>query len=247
MAISKLSNLKLKLSWLYLPWFSLIFTFFVFMVLGTAVRGNPVPMILGWGIFSDIAVFSIGIWDLGMILAAAILFLILARNKLGTNVIGLTGRLSMNAVLYAVGGFIISLIIYNLTEIALDTVGISMFWRGGSNSSLITVRTAIDWSIMIIGPVIISPLTEEIIFRGYVLTFLLERIGKKLAVIISAVIFMSVHIMFGLGLMVYIFFVAIVSGIIYIRFKSLYPCMLMHFLINLWAYVVVPLFFMQAG
>jgi len=235
---------RLSLKWLYLPWLSLAFTIVVFGVIGTIERGDPSRLILSWGLFSDIAIFAIALWDFGMILAAVTLYLLLRREGKSLAATGFRGSLTLKGVAYAVVGYLVVLGLYHLTETTLGAIGIDMYWRGGSDAQLISVKTHIDWIILFLGPVIVSPVTEEFLFRGYVLNALLGKFGVMVAVVLSAVIFASVHIMFGPGLMVYIFLGAFVSAYLFIRFKSLYPCILMHFLTNLWAYIVVPILFM---
>ena len=234
----------MSLKWLYLAWLSCAFTVVVFGVIGTIERGDPSPVILSWGLFSDIAIFAIGLWDLGMILTAAVLYLLLRREGKSLGAVGFRGSLTIRGVLYAVLGYLVVLGLYHLTEVALGAIGIDMFWRGGSDSQLIVANTHLDWAILILGPVIVSPITEELIFRGYVLNALLGKLGKVIAASLSAVVFASVHIMFGPGLMVYIFLGSFVSAYLFIRFRNLYPCILMHFLTNLWAYIMVPILFM---
>jgi membrane protease YdiL (CAAX protease family) len=235
---------SLSLKWLYLAWLSLIFTIIVFGVIGTIVRGDPSDLILSWGLFSDIAIFAIALWDFGMILAAVTLLLLIRAQGRSPAAVGFRGSLTITGIVYAVLGYVVVLGIYHLTEIALRAIGVDMFWRGGSGDQLITAKTHLDWIVLFVGPVIVSPLTEELVFRGYVLNALLGKLSVMAAVAFSAVIFASVHIMFGPGLMVYIFLGAFVSTYLFIRFKSLYPCILMHFLTNLWAYIIVPLLFM---
>jgi membrane protease YdiL (CAAX protease family) len=235
---------RLTLKWLYLAWLSLAFTIVVFGVIGSIVRGDPSGFISSWGLFSDIAIFAIALWDFGMILTAVTLLLLLRGQGRSLAAVGFRGSLTIKGSAYAVLGFLVVLGLYHLTEVILGAIGIDMFWRGGSDSQLITAKTHLDWIVLFVGPVIVSPLTEELVFRGYVLNALLGRLRVITAVFLSAIIFASVHIMFGPGLMVYIFLGAFVSAYLFIKFKSLYPCILMHLLTNLWAYIIVPILFM---
>lgn len=84
--------------------------------------------------------------------------------------------------------------------------------------------------------------TEEIIFRGY----LLERIAKLthrlwIGVVLSSIVFMALHIPFwgkfapiGIGA-----WTAVVIGL-YLWKKSLYPCIIMHVLNDVFILVIVP-------
>ncbi len=64
---------KLSLKWLPLAWFSFILTCLVFGVIGGIVQGDPTKPILESGIVGDIAIFAIGVHEIGMIIAIGIL------------------------------------------------------------------------------------------------------------------------------------------------------------------------------
>jgi membrane protease YdiL (CAAX protease family) len=235
---------RLSLKWLYLAWFGFAFASFIFTVLGAIAQGDPRDLILRLGLVTDVAVFAIAVWNLGMVIAVMILFLHLRHSDLGRKAVGFRGCLSIKAVLFAgLGWLLVTLMFYGVERI-IGLFEVTMFWRGGSESRLIDIGSATDWTVLLIGPVIISPITEEIVYRGYVLTALCDRLGALRGILLSALIFASVHVMFGPGMMVYTFLGSFVFAYLYLRFNSIYPGMLMHFLINLWAYIIVPPLFM---
>ena len=234
---------RMRLSWLYLAWFSLAVTTIAFAVFGAIARGNPNELILSLGWFDDIATFAIILWDVGMVAAVVLLVIHLRVSKLSLKDVGIRGVLTGKGILYAIVGWVIIFFIYYGVDAILSRVGIDMFWRGESDSKLLSISSPWDWVILIIGPVILSPITEEMIFRGYVFGTLLQRLGVFNSMIIAALIFASVHVFFGPGLMVYIFLSSFVTAYIYWKLRTLYPCILLHFLINLWAYVFVPILF----
>jgi membrane protease YdiL (CAAX protease family) len=88
---------------------------------------------------------------------------------------------------------------------------------------------------------VVAPIAEEIIYRGYILQALLARFSPLTAAVLSSLIFASVHVAIGPGMVIYLFLGALIPAFLYIRFRSIYPCVLMHFLNNVVAYVVIPL------
>ncbi len=66
-------------------------------------------------------------------------------------------------------------------------------------------------------------------------------IRPSVAAVLSALIFASIHLGIGPGMVVYIFLGGLIPAYLFIRFRSIYPCVLMHFLNNVVAYVVIPL------
>jgi uncharacterized protein len=78
--------------------------------------------------------------------------------------------------------------------------------------------------------VIVAPLTEELLFRGLILTGFLRRYGAVRAVIYSSILFALSHLnpyQFPAGLAMGLFL-----GWLYVRTRTLWPCMLMHAAFN---------------
>jgi len=78
--------------------------------------------------------------------------------------------------------------------------------------------------------VIVAPITEELLFRGIILHGLLTRFRAPSAILISTVLFMLVHLnpwqfaaAAGIGIM---------AGWLYVRTRSLVPCLLIHVVQN---------------
>ena len=85
-------------------------------------------------------------------------------------------------------------------------------------------------ALMIFVLTIVAPLTEEPIFRGIILRGLLRRHSPVASVVVSALLFSFIHLnptqllpAFLLGLLV---------GWIYLKTKSLWPCILVHAIYN---------------
>jgi len=78
--------------------------------------------------------------------------------------------------------------------------------------------------------VIVAPLTEELLFRGVILTGFLARYRKGTAIGASAVLFAVAHLnpyQFAAGLATGVFL-----GWLFLRTRSLWPCILMHAAFN---------------
>jgi membrane protease YdiL (CAAX protease family) len=77
--------------------------------------------------------------------------------------------------------------------------------------------------------VVVAPITEEIIFRGYLLNLLLARHGMGFAVWGSSIAFGLWHFKtapFATG-------IGLILALVYVRFRSLILCMVLHGLYNL--------------
>ncbi|NFE71823.1 CPBP family intramembrane metalloprotease [Clostridium botulinum] len=82
-----------------------------------------------------------------------------------------------------------------------------------------------------IGTVIMAPIFEEIVYRGIMLDELLVKYNYKKAIIISALIFAVIHLNFVQ--LTDAFIAGIILGTVYCKTKCLIPCIIIHFLNNL--------------
>ena len=89
---------------------------------------------------------------------------------------------------------------------------------------------------------IIGPLAEDIIFRGFLLSFLREKYRRTwLTAAGGVLIFTSVHVFyFGWSGVLFILLWTPLSVGLFIWRKSIYPCLVLHMLNNITAYVLVP-------
>ena len=230
------SQTRLSLKWLPVAWVGLAFTTLVFVVFGIIEQGDPTHLIEAR--FGDVPLFAFAAYTIGLIVALFILRYLLSRRHLGWRNVGVTGGLSGTAVLYAFGGWFVAFFLYYLVETILTRFGVRMFWNEGDFFALDT-----PWRVIgiCLATLVVAPIAEEIIYRGYVLQALLAKFSPLLAAVLSSLIFASIHIGIGPGMVIYLFLGAFIPAFLFIKFRSIYPCVLMHFLNNVVAYIVIPL------
>ncbi len=96
---------------------------------------------------------------------------------------------------------------------------------------------------MVIIPIIGTAIVEEVFFRGYILNTLLKDMKRGVAIIITSILFVLIHLPLllfiqHLGaseflLALYILFVSsIVYSILFVKTRSLWPSIIAHFLNN---------------
>jgi len=76
-----------------------------------------------------------------------------------------------------------------------------------------------------------GPFAEEIFFRGFILSGLTTRFGVTFALITSSLIFSLSHI--TLSIIVPVFISGILLGFLYIKTRSIWPCIAVHSIQNL--------------
>lgn len=136
---------------------------------------------------------------------------------------------------WALVGFVVGLGVYQVTSRVSAALGYEL---QGLSYSLSDPTTLV---IMILGAVIIAPITEEILYRGLVLGILLSRgLSIVSAVVMMTVIFALIHLPnFGVAGTLLISVWGVLPAILRLRFDNLSGAITMHGLNNVYTYLVV--------
>ena len=73
---------------------------------------------------------------------------------------------------------------------------------------------------------VVTPITEELFFRGFVFSGLLHRFGLVKAIVLSAAIFSAFHL--SVGVVIPVFVTGLLLGVLYHKTGSIWPCILAH-------------------
>lgn len=76
----------------------------------------------------------------------------------------------------------------------------------------------------------IAPIAEEVLMRGYILGGLHSKYGTAVALLVSALLFACLH--FNMVQTISALFCGIILGFLYLKTKSIFCCILSHFLYN---------------
>jgi membrane protease YdiL (CAAX protease family) len=181
------------------------------------------------------------------IVTVTILFYLMGANDIPLDTLGFRGGLSFAGVLYAAGGVIVSGLLYPVVQRLMKTLGWSMFWQRRKDrdwfpqtGDYLGSKRGIVAMFLIV--VVCIPILEEIIYRGYVQTVLLQNLDSVfLAFLFTSLIFTSIHCLSGPGFMLLIFLGTFLISFVYWRTGSIYPCILMHALNTLLGEIIFPL------
>ncbi len=103
-------------------------------------------------------------------------------------------------------------------------------------------ETSVWPALLWISIVILGPIFEEALFRGFLFEGLRQsRVGAVGAIVITSVVFASLHIQYDIYSMGQILLLAIILGIVRLKTNSLWGPMLIHSLNNLLAMILVEL------
>ncbi|WP_255150186.1 CPBP family intramembrane glutamic endopeptidase [Halorarius halobius] len=142
---------------------------------------------------------------------------------------------SVREVGWAVVAFVVGLGVFQVTSLASAALGYELQGLSYSLGSPTTV------AMVVVGAVVLAPLTEEILYRGLVLGVLLSRgVGVVAAVALMTGLFAIIHLPnFGVAGTLFISVWGLLPALVRLRFDNLSGAVLMHALNNTFAYLVV--------
>jgi membrane protease YdiL (CAAX protease family) len=208
----------------------------------TFLRPEILEIKLLLGISQD-RIFSLLLYTFSTGIAVAVYYFLLKNRGLGFSKAGFRGSITRKGLFYSLICVAIAIFCYPIIESFLKFLQIPMYW-GDRISFPIQQKESQDIYWGILTAVILAPLTEDTIFRGYVVEMLKERMKKWVTIILGSLIFALVHLQFfGPGLTVYMLIWSILTCFLYVKFDNIYPSLIFHSLNNIWAYILVPMIF----
>ncbi len=149
----------------------------------------------------------------------------------GSNVKNNVGKLTFDWQMIVVCVLIIFAMFFALGD--LNNWIITLFSKFGYKSQTVTMpeKSFINVLLIIISVCIIPAVFEEYIFRGCILKGL-SIFGEKKAILFSSLLFSFYHMSPDKTL--YQFVVGLLFGFIALKFKSILPCVIIHFINNLY-------------
>ena len=105
-------------------------------------------------------------------------------------------------------------------------------WQGGAGNdlavgrALIAALSAPAGVVLLLATVVVAPVIEEVLYRGYLAGTVLERSSATLAVVVSALLFITLHV--ELANLVASLCLGIGTGICAVRTRSVVPGILVH-------------------
>ena len=181
------------------------------------------------GLWQSIATIVSGIIGTGLILV-----FIRARKGVGiTEYLGLK-KVSIKTILTVIAITVAAIALSDLVQILLGA-------KGGEPVMDKIFTTAVWLPLLWIAVIIFAPLFEEALFRGFLFEGLRQSWwGIYGAVMLTAFGWAILHgFQYGLGGIVYIFFLGIVMGIVRWKTKSIWTTFTMHAVVNLLAMIAL--------
>jgi len=197
------------------------------------IAGRPLP----GGFVVAISLYTI--WTLA---ATMILALLLWRH--GTTLASLRLEEALTAARTGLGlcGALLGIFLWPVAErVARSLPGPGGFRMQSSARPHPAQPSAPDVIFVAVFGGLLLPAVEELMFRGYVLRALEDWFGSTTgSVLVTAIIFASIHLAFGYGTMIYAFLMSLILSGLVLLTNSLYSAVLTHSLVNLFGFVAAP-------
>ncbi len=235
-------RVSLPIRYLLFPFISIIATSLT--LFGIRMAGLPPERAaLAMGI-RDPGVFRVGVYAAWAAVTAWALVRILRSEGVGLPDLGWRGRLSPEAMGLAALAAWAAAMLWLPFDAARQALGIPLYWDP-ARQGFVQPASTLEFVWIVLAGLILVPPAEETMFRGYGLPALEERAGRAGAVLLHNLLFALYHGAIGPGLVLYMFLWSFFPALLYLRYRSVYPCILMHFLNNIWVDIAVPLLFLR--
>ena len=195
-----------------------------------AVNGSPLS---GAGLSLEVLVADVAAYAVNIVL---ILVLVVGRRHQPWRAVGwgpAPGRWLVAAIFFAP-------VAIGLSGVA-GVLSDSLF-PGTPNNQCADIRAAFGGlpPLALVATVLVAPVSEETVFRGFVHAWLLGRVRPWLAALISAALFSAAHYAYGQPtIFLPIFCVGLVLAVMYTYTRSIWPGVIVHAGLNLLSTVVL--------
>jgi membrane protease YdiL (CAAX protease family) len=153
-----------------------------------------------------------------------VLLIVLKRKEFALDFAGMFGKLGINFL--KDGGFIVCMVL----AIIVGRLAVHQFLFPNLQPLSLSVFRIFDESLL-------PALNEEPVCRGLFLSILLKNFGAKVAILISTLIFVSIHRFFGFPIVISLLILGTLLGIAFAKTKSLSLCITLHAIWNMGIFV----------
>ncbi|WP_121615414.1 CPBP family intramembrane glutamic endopeptidase [Virgibacillus halodenitrificans] len=165
---------------------------------------------------------------IAVILILGVYFIAICPKKLSWSEVGVqafAARYWKMIIVFSV------ILLFGAVLIVVLTSFVGNTWENSKTAAIQQRVTFISFLIAFISAAIISPIYEEIFYRGFLYRWLRTRIGLLGAILLSSIIFTAIHIP-TYNAMPVNFFSGVIFAVAYERTGSIWPSVIIHGLTN---------------
>jgi membrane protease YdiL (CAAX protease family) len=224
---------------------SIILGILVYLVGQFSVSLFLTPILLATGVITssealDVATGSITkvtFWVLNVaniVSIALIVAVVLGFYKEGVSALGFTMKRLPKALLYGVAGFVVAFILAGIVGYPIQ----QQFGVDPTQEALSQAAAVPGFlPLVFLSGVIIAPIAEEIVFRGYLYKAFRDRFKPSYAIVLSAALFSAIHL--ELLAAAPLFVIGVVLAYVYEKTGNLMAPITLHVLNNAVAFLFV--------
>ena len=176
--------------------------------------------------YDEATIAWVGVHLMGLAIIAVVWRLGIRRYRAPLSVLGLVpaGFPSAQTVLMTFGILGASLAFTVVYAALMELIDLEIFSPPDIPSDIAFPGVAAVFTFQALA--LVTPLTEELFFRGFIFAGLIPRMGVGWAIVASAAVFSLFHL--AVGVLIPIFVTGLLLGWLYYRTGSLWPCVLAH-------------------
>lgn len=165
---------------------------------------------------------------IAIVLILGVYFVALHPQKLSWNEVGLKAFSVQNWIIIVVFS---SVLMIGAMIIVVFTSFIGISWENSKTAAIQQNVTFFTILLAFISAAVISPIYEEIFYRGFIYRWLRTRIGFIGSILLSSAVFSIAHIP-TYNVMPIAFFSGIIFALVYEKTNSIWPSVIIHGLTN---------------
>lgn len=189
------------------------------------------PFLLKYLHIEDILLREVGVW---LLLLLSIILWIYFVEKRDFTSIGWK-KITTKTIFAGIGIGLVAFILFGISNVIIQVVGLELNQEAGelfaSQPFLVLVVLSLRAAI-----------AEEVLYRGYAYERIKELTKSKwIAALVPVFLFMLVHMSWGIGHLVFVFFAGGLFMLVYISKRNLGLVMIAHFVTDVVAMLVLPM------
>ncbi len=173
---------------------------------------------------------------LDAVLLAGFIRYMLKRRGAGWSTLGFRQFSWRKALLYLVVALVVFTLSIGLLITLIDML-VPGFDAEQPQTNAFTEQISTRPLLTLFALVLLPPVIEEMVFRGFIFPGLSMRFGVKAAAVLSSVLFAIAHFQANVG--IYTFILGLILCLLYVRFRSIIPGIGLHMVNNLIAYLAL--------
>lgn len=216
-------------AWLVLPTLLAV-------IVGLLSPFAPLAKQLADGLINNDVVANLIFYIATAVAGLGLVWLYLRRNNVGWQMVGWRKFSWRQALIYLIIIAVLFLIGIGLL-LALVALLVPGFNADQSQTNEFTGQTIAHPLVTLLALVVIPPIIEETVFRGFIFPAFAKKLGTIWGAVISSILFGFAHLQGNVS--VYTFVLGLLLCFMYVRLKSIFPGMALHMLNNYLAFIAL--------